>query len=110
MSRISIKYFVLLASLLPGGALASEDGVPKYERDVAPVLAKYCVGCHNGSDQAGDLSLESFEDIQKGGKKGAAVLPGQADASLMVRALVGEIEPAMPPRDNPRPTEQEIKV
>ncbi|HEX4414101.1 MAG TPA: c-type cytochrome domain-containing protein, partial [Lacipirellulaceae bacterium] len=111
MWRIASKYcFVIVIILLPAGALAAEAAAPDYERDVAPIFAKYCAGCHNGNDRAGELSLESFAELQKGGEKGAAVLPGRADASLMIRALTGEIEPSMPPPDNPRPGDKEVKV
>ncbi len=110
MWRIKANYFVVVAVLLPACALAAEESAPNFERDVAPILAKYCVGCHNGSDQAGELSLETYTDLQKGGKKGAVILPGRADASLMVRALAGEIEPAMPPPDNPHPSEREVSM
>ena len=37
-------------------------------------------------------------------------MPNRADASLMIRMLTGEVEPAMPPKDNPQPTEAEINV
>ncbi|MCI0334957.1 MAG: hypothetical protein L0228_17255 [Planctomycetes bacterium] len=56
------------------------------------------------------MSLESFADVQKGGSRGPAIVPGRADASLLVRVLSGEVEPAMPPEDNERPTEAEIAV
>ena len=110
MWRITANYFVIAVALFPASVRAAEVAAPNFERDVAPVLAKYCVGCHNGTDQAGELSLESYADLQKGGKKGAVMLPGRADASLMVRALTGEVEPPMPPPDNPRPSDQEIKT
>ncbi|HEX3602144.1 MAG TPA: c-type cytochrome domain-containing protein, partial [Lacipirellulaceae bacterium] len=83
---------------------------PDFARDVAPIFSKYCAGCHNNADREGDLSLESFAEIQQGGKKGTVVVSGRADASLMIRALNGEVEPAMPPPDNPHPTAKEIET
>jgi WD40 repeat protein len=91
-------------------AFAADAAPPDFARDVAPLLAKYCAGCHNGMDREGDLSMESFSDLKKGGDRGAVVVPGRADASLMIRALTGEIEPSMPPEDSPRPTEKEVEV
>jgi hypothetical protein len=89
---------------------AAEVAPPDFARDIAPILAKYCAGCHNATDREGDLSLESFADLQKGGEKGAVVVPGRADASLMIRALAGVIEPAMPPPDNPHPSEKDVAL
>jgi len=89
---------------------ADNAASPDYSHDVAPILAKYCAGCHNGTDREGKLSLESFAELQKGGDRGAVVVPGRADASLMIRAITREVEPAMPPEDNPQPTAAEIEL
>src|SRR5438874_11965352 len=88
----------------------AESKSPDFTKDVAPIFAKYCSGCHNDNDLEGELSLVSFAKLQKGGEKGAVVVPNRADASLMIRMLTGEVEPAMPPKDNPQPTEAQINV
>jgi hypothetical protein len=56
------------------------------------------------------MSLESFADLQKGGEHGAAVLPGQADSSRMIRVLTGQAEPKMPPEGEKAPTADEIAL
>ena len=83
---------------------------PDYTTSVAPILKKYCAGCHNGEDREGKLSLESYEQLQRGGAKGPAVLPGNAESSRLMRLLTGVAKPVMPPEDNPRPTAAEIEV
>lgn len=90
--------------------LAAGAASPEFTKDVAPIFAKYCAGCHNADDFEGKLSLETFAGLQKGGDRGAAIVPGRADASLLIRVLTGEIEPSMPPEDNARPTEAEISI
>src|SRR4051794_29784767 len=101
-----VTYSILLAAaLLHGIPCCAESTLPEYNKDVGPIFAKYCSGCHNDSDLEGELSLSSFARLQKGGEKGAIVVPNRADASLMIRMLTGEVEPRMPPKDNPRPTE-----
>jgi WD40 repeat protein len=89
---------------------ASERRSPDFSKDVAPIFAKYCAGCHNDTDLEGELSLVSFAMLQKGGEKGAVIVPNRADASLMLRMLSGEVEPRMPPKDEPRPTDTEINL
>ena len=89
---------------------AAEPAPPDFTREVAPIFAKYCAGCHNAGDHEGELSLESFADLQKGGSRGAVIVPGRADASLLIRAVAGEVEPAMPPEDNEQPSDDEIAV
>src|SRR3954462_2169695 len=86
----------------------AESKSPDFRKDVAPIFAKYCSGCHNDNDLEGELSLVSFAKLKKGGEKGAIVVPNRADASLMIRMLTGEVEPPMPPKDNPQPTEAQI--
>jgi WD40 repeat protein len=77
---------------------------------VAGVFKKYCNGCHNSEDLEGGLVLESFESLSKGGDKGAAVVPGNVEASLLLRVLTGKAEPAMPPEGNPGPKPKEIAL
>jgi hypothetical protein len=95
---------------LAGVCAGVEPARPDFAKDIAPIFAKYCVGCHNATDLEGELSLESFEELQKGGSQGTVIVPGRGDASRMVRVLSGEIEPAMPPEGNERPTEAEIAL
>jgi hypothetical protein len=95
-----------LAEICTGAQPARMD----FAKDVAPIFARYCVGCHNAGDHEGELSLESFEELQKGGSQGTVIVPGRGDASRLVRALSGEVEPAMPPEGNERPTDAEIAL
>jgi hypothetical protein len=90
--------------------IAAESRVPDFTKDVAPVFAKYCSGCHNDTDLEGELSLTSFAKLQKGGEKGAVIVPGRTDASLLIRMLTKEVEPSMPPPDSPQPTDADINV
>lgn len=110
MRRTTILVWTAALMLLPAIGFAADASPPDYSRDIAPILAKYCAGCHNGADHEGELSMESFADLQKGGEKGAVIVPGRADASLMIRALTGEIEPAMPPEDQAQPSEKEVEL
>src|SRR5690606_26590923 len=78
--------------------------------DVAPILQKYCAGCHNSDDPEGGLALDSFTEREKGGDQGPAVLAGQAASSRLIRMLRGELEPKMPPEDNEGQSDSEIAV
>lgn len=57
--------------------------------DVAPILQEFCVECHDPKEPEGRLSLDSYDDLLKGGESGRAILPGQPDTSLLVRAIEG---------------------
>jgi len=101
---------MLVAALLACAGRTSRGAPPDYHRDVAPIFAKYCVGCHNDQDREGDLSLETFAALQQGGEHGVVILPGRADASRLYRLLARDTKPVMPPEDNPRPTDREINL
>lgn len=91
-------------------SLMAADKSPDYQQVVAPILQKYCAGCHNGDDHEGEFSVESFDELQKGGEHGAAVLAGDPGSSRMIRLVTGAAEPKMPPADKPQPTAEEVAV
>ena len=106
----AILSFVSLLALDDAGLCAVEAAPPDFARDVAPIFATYCVGCHNADEPESNLSLETFDQLQRGGEHGGVIVPGRSDASRLVRMLTGELEPQMPPEDNERPTQAEIEV
>jgi cytochrome c553 len=75
-----------LAVLMGTGAAAAADPTEFFETRVRPVLANNCYSCHANSELGG-LRLDSRERILKGGKSGAAVIPGKPDESLLIRAI-----------------------
>ncbi len=111
---MNLSFTALVAVLLSwppacGAEPTVADETVAYEQ-VAPIFKKYCVGCHNLDDHEGELSLESFADIQKGGEHGRAVLPGQSVSSRLIRVLRGQSKPAMPPKDEPQPSRADVAL
>ena len=51
--------------------------------DLDQIVAAKCAACHVQAT-LGDLSLKSYADALKGGKSGAAIVPGDPDASMLV--------------------------
>src|SRR3954451_4350148 len=108
--KLSTFLIVIGVFAATAGRVAAESKSPDFTKDVAPIFAKYCSGCHNDNDLEGQLSLVSFAKLQKGGEKGAVIVPNRSDASLMMRMLTGEVEPPMPPKDEAHPTEADIHL
>ncbi len=100
----------ILVSLCVSIAAAAEPATPDYVRDVAPLLKKYCAGCHNEDDREGELALDSFAQLQRGGERGPVALAGDSKASRLLLMLTGEAEPRMPPEDSETPSADEIDV
>ena len=71
-----------------GGApgVLPKDSGDFFETRVRPVLAKNCYACHTSSKMGG-LQLDSREHLMQGGKDGPVVVPGNADASVLIQAI-----------------------
>jgi len=76
------------------GPLESAAAAPDFDRDVAPILIRRCLECHNAHKAAGGLVLQDQADLRRGGENGAAVVPGRADKSLLIeRVQAGDMPP-----------------
>src|SRR4051794_21074110 len=58
-----------------------------FETKVRPVLAGTCVKCHGEKRASGGLRLDSRAAALAGGENGPAVVPGDPQTSLLVRAV-----------------------
>ena len=87
--------FPLLALL--GGAPPPPAPV-SYTPTVATLLQRHCVRCHGADDQNGGLRLDSYAALARGGETGPAVIPGDADRSLLIQKIEHRDRPVMPPR------------
>src|SRR5579871_6226228 len=69
-----------------------------FEARVRPVLAEHCWSCHGPAKQRAGLRLDSRTALLRGGDNGPAVVPGDPDGSLLVKAVrrVGDVK--MPPK------------
>jgi hypothetical protein len=58
-----------------------------FAKDIQPILQENCVRCHGPEKQKAKLRLDSREAMLKGGKDGAAVVPGDAEKSELYRRI-----------------------
>ena len=89
---------------------AADNVAPDYAKQIAPIFQKRCVGCHNADDAEGKLSLDSYSDLQKGGKRGPSLQPGDVASSRLLQLVTGKAKPVMPPEDEERLTKEEIDL
>ncbi len=99
---------VLLAAPVGRGADAPA-GRLDFARDVRPILARSCVGCHNADKQRGGLRLDDSAAALRGGNSGPVLKPGDAAHSRLV-AVVSGADPdlRMPPAKRPPLTPGEV--
>ena len=68
-----------------------------FDTQIAPLLARRCLECHNSSDKKGGLDLSQPQSALAGGESGAALVPGKADESLLLdRVEQDEMPPKHP--------------
>jgi len=67
-----------------------------YQQQVHPIVAAKCLTCHSAERRSGGLSLASHADALQGGRNGTTVRPGDAESSLLMRRMTGEVTPVMP--------------
>ena len=82
---------------------------PDYATQIGPLLTKYCGGCHQGEEAEGQLSMESYDQLLRGGGHGPVVTPGSAASSRLVGVLTGRVKPRMPPEGEPGPSAEEVE-
>jgi hypothetical protein len=101
--RPAIRLFVgaLLGFGMIGPAFAggTAEGFEFFESRIRPLLAQNCYECHSARAKKieGKLRLDSRDALRRGGESGPAVVPGDVQSSLLVRAIRYE-DHEMPPK------------
>lgn len=112
MKRTRPLLLLAASALLFACPSAARSSEPKptadYNERIHPLFTKYCTACHSADEPEGKLVLESYEGLLRGGEHGAAITPGKADDSRLIRMLTGAAKPVMPPDDSERPSAEEI--
>lgn len=100
MKRLPLLFLLLLATrpahgdgkkdadrVKAGGT--TPEGIEFFEKRVRPVLVEHCYKCHSieSKKAKGGLLLDSRDAILKGGATGPALVAGDPDKSLLIRAV-----------------------
>ncbi len=67
-----------------------------FTQKIAPIFEANCVACHGAKIQRSAFDARTEEAILKGGKRGAAVVPGKPEESLLYKLITHKEEPEMP--------------
>lgn len=102
-----LRFVPLLCIALPASSAFAAVPDLDFQRDVRPILSNYCYHCHGPDEQGrkGGLRLDVREDALKAGKSGElAIVPGQAEASEIIRRILSHDEgEMMPPPEAKKP-------
>jgi uncharacterized membrane protein len=106
-----------LRALLGGKGEAAAAGMksdltqrPVFDEIIQPILQRQCTACHGSEKHKGDLSVQSYAALLKGGKDGPVLIAGKAFESPMIHRLLLPLndDDHMPPDGKPQPTLAEI--
>ncbi len=89
---------------------ATPEDLAFFESRIRPVLAGRCYECHalDAAQIEGELLVDSMQALRRGGSNGPALVPGDPDASLLVKAIrYRDAHLQMPP--DGRLSDQEIR-
>lgn len=92
--------------IIPQVAAQSADF---FEQKIRPTLADKCYKCHSANSEKikGGLQLDTREGLLRGGESGPAILAGEPDKSLLIKAVrYTDKELQMPPGDKPLSVEE----
>ncbi len=97
---------VVMALAWPVGAAEtahpSSEGVEFFEKNVRPILVETCYKCHSAKAEKlkGGLYVDTKAGMLKGGKTGPAVVPGDVEKSLLIKAVrYTDEDLQMPPKE-----------
>ena len=99
---------ILLLAAVAFAAMAADRERKFFDTRVAPILTRRCLPCHNRELNNGGISFQDPESLLKGGRRGAAIVPGKPDRSVLVHSLRHEGELQMPP--GPQLPAKEIRI
>src|SRR5687767_3171489 len=76
---------------------AAEQAKPVTYSQARAVFTKHCLSCHDSKEAEGQFVMETHESLMKGGENGAAIMPGKAADSPLVKQIEHREKPFMPP-------------
>jgi hypothetical protein len=73
-----------LRALFPSRGLQGVSPDSFYASHIHPIFEDKCVVCHGAGTVKGGLRLDSYDNLMRGGKDGAVIVPGKPEASLLL--------------------------
>jgi len=94
------------------GTAPDRAGIEFFEKHVRPVLVDNCYQCHSTDAEKGvkgGLLLDSRDAVLKGGDSGPALIPGDPEKSLLIKAVRYADENLQMPPKGKKLSEQQIE-
>ncbi len=101
MGRTLISFAAILLLVFGLSSARAAGEFDFFEKEIRPLLHKHCYKCHSTEAEKlkGGLLLDSRQGWESGGDSGPAIVPGDVEGSLLLRAVSyedGDLQ--MPPK------------
>lgn len=112
MSRMRIILVLLFAAALVSQEMYSQNKDLTYDKNVAPIIKKYCLPCHlEENENPSGLAMDTYELLMKGGNEGSTLIPEKPKSSnLYLKLLANPPFGKQMPRNRRKLTEEEIQI
>jgi len=104
--RLRLLVVLLLGAFSTAGRGASPEDFEFFEKNIRPLFAENCYKCHSAESEKvkAGLLLDTREGLLKGGENGPAIVPGDPEKSLLIKAVrYTDKDLQMPPKDKKLP-------
>ena len=92
---MQLRSILTTISLFAAAASTSFPQQPETSQAARRILQKNCISCHGAAQMSG-LDLRTRGAMLQGGTRGAAIVPGNAAASLLYQAVLQTGDVKMP--------------
>ncbi len=105
----ALAFVTCLAGWFVTSATAQTDAAKQefFEARIRPLLATSCYDCHTEGAKGG-LRVDSREALLKGGRRGAAIIPGHPETSLLIKAVSHSDEKLKMPKGGAKLKDEEL--
>jgi hypothetical protein len=115
MRTLALVVALLLVNFARAGAPKEPSPAQAefFQKNVRPILETSCFKCHShqANKSKGNLVVDSLPSLLKGGESGPALVPGQPEKSLLVKAIRHESDDLqMPPGSKLAPEKVAVLV
>src|SRR5688572_18336913 len=97
-----VRRACLALAFLAAPMFAASPAEQFFTQQVQPVLQENCFKCHShsGDKIKGGLVVDSLDGLLAGGDSGPAIIPGDVEKSLLIKAIrYTDPDLQMPPKD-----------
>jgi WD40 repeat protein len=85
-----LRFTLMLGALVSSWSPPVKADIEYFKVD--SLFQKHCLDCHSGKDAEGQLILDSYDLLMKGGESGPVVRAGKSGESILVKSVEGTFE------------------